>query len=263
MNDEFTIEEQICQLPYDRRWEFPRNRLKLGKQIGAGCFGRVLKSEAVGVKNPNDHSVDNTCVNVKTVAVKMVKSETDIAALEALVSEMKILIYIGSHLNVVNLLGTCTKRIHRGELLVIVEYCRFCNLQSYLIRHRNHFINQLDEFGNLKTQNDTEDMSDTHFDTQSQTGSTVQNSTGCDSNETIEMSNLDISFNKSIVDSEEPKPLWQCQQDVLDNADSNESISTRDLISYWAFQVAQGMEYLAEKKVLHGESVTWPPVMFC
>jgi hypothetical protein len=44
----------------------------------------------------------------------MVKSETDIAALEALVSEMKILIYIGSHLNVVNLLGTCTKRIHRG-----------------------------------------------------------------------------------------------------------------------------------------------------
>ena len=66
------------------------------------------------MKNPNDHSVDNTCVNVKTVAVKMVKSETDIAALEALVSEMKILIYIGSHLNVVNLLGTCTKRIHRG-----------------------------------------------------------------------------------------------------------------------------------------------------
>lgn len=79
--------------------------------------------------------------------------------------------------------------------MVIVEYCRFGNLQSYLIRHRNHFINQLDEFGNLKTQNDTEDMSDTHFDTQSQsqTVSTVQNSTGCDSNETIEMSNLDIS----------------------------------------------------------------------
>jgi hypothetical protein len=58
-----------------------------------------------------------------------------------------------------------------------------------------------------------------------------------------------LPVSKSIVDSEEPKPLWQCQQDVLDNADSNESISTRDLISYWAFQVAQGMEYLAEKKV--------------
>lgn len=39
--------------------------------------------------------------------------------------------------------------IHLGELLVIVEYCRFGSLQNYLIKHRNNFINQLDEFGNL------------------------------------------------------------------------------------------------------------------
>jgi hypothetical protein len=37
-----------------------------------------------------------------------------------------------------------------GELLVIVEYCRFGNLQTYLINHRNKFINQLDEFGNIQ-----------------------------------------------------------------------------------------------------------------
>lgn len=52
---------------------------------------------------------------VKTVAVKMVKSQTNIAALENLVSELKILIYLGSHLNVVNLLGACTKRIRKGK----------------------------------------------------------------------------------------------------------------------------------------------------
>lgn len=31
-----------------------------------------------------------------------------------------------------------------GELLVIVEYCRFGNLQNFLLRHRQHFINQID-----------------------------------------------------------------------------------------------------------------------
>ena len=30
INPELTIDQQIEMLPYDKRWEFPRNRLKLG-----------------------------------------------------------------------------------------------------------------------------------------------------------------------------------------------------------------------------------------
>jgi len=37
-----------------------------------------------------------------------------------------------------------------GELLLIVEYCRYGNLRSYLINNRTSFINQVDSFGNLK-----------------------------------------------------------------------------------------------------------------
>ena len=51
---------------------------------------------------------------VKTVAVKMVRSQTNVAALEALVGELKIMIHLGAHLNVVNLLGACTKSIIKG-----------------------------------------------------------------------------------------------------------------------------------------------------
>jgi hypothetical protein len=29
------------------------------------------------------------------------------------------------------------------EILVIIDFCRFGNLKSYLIEHRNKFINQL------------------------------------------------------------------------------------------------------------------------
>jgi Protein tyrosine and serine/threonine kinase len=76
-------------------------------QLGAGCFGRVVKAEAVGVKDSEE--------TVKTVAIKMVRSQTNAAALEALVSELKIMIYLGAHLNVVNLLGACTKTLIRGK----------------------------------------------------------------------------------------------------------------------------------------------------
>jgi serine/threonine protein kinase len=82
--------------------------LILGVQLGAGCFGRVVKVKAVGLKTGSEETV-------KTVAVKMVRSEANVSAMEALISELKILVYLGSHLNVVNLLGACTKQIHKGN----------------------------------------------------------------------------------------------------------------------------------------------------
>ena len=42
-------------------------------------------------------------------------------------------------------------RFFVGELLVIVEYCRFGNLQNYLMKNRNNFVNQVDELGNMET----------------------------------------------------------------------------------------------------------------
>lgn len=34
--------------------------------------------------------------------------------------------------------------------MVIVEYCRFGNLKTFLMNNRKNFINQLDENGNVK-----------------------------------------------------------------------------------------------------------------
>jgi len=81
--------------------------VNIGIQLGAGCFGRVVKAEAVGLKDSED--------TVKAVAVKMVRSQANLVAMEALISELKILVYLGSHLNVINLLGACTKHIHKGR----------------------------------------------------------------------------------------------------------------------------------------------------
>jgi hypothetical protein len=70
----------------------------------------VVQAQAIGI---NDGSEDS----VSTVAIKIVRSRTNAAAYEGLISELKILIHLGAHVNILNLLGTCTKRIHRGNNL--------------------------------------------------------------------------------------------------------------------------------------------------
>ena len=98
-----------------RDFEFPADRLSLGILLGSGAFGRVLKAEASGIV---------TWEPVTTVAVKMVKPQADITYIKELMAELKIMIHLGRHLNIVNLLGACTVGLARRELLVIVEYCR-------------------------------------------------------------------------------------------------------------------------------------------
>jgi len=82
-----------------------------GKQLlGSGQFGVVIKATAIGtaVHGPKDRTA-------RTVAVKMVKSSQDSTALQSLDSELKIMIHLGPHLNIVNLLGACTKNVDRGQ----------------------------------------------------------------------------------------------------------------------------------------------------
>ena len=78
----------------------------------------MVKAEAVGLKIKNGQTV-------KTVAVKMVRSQllpqNQLSALEALVSELKVMIHLGPHLNVVNLLGACTKHLSKGNLKSILQ----------------------------------------------------------------------------------------------------------------------------------------------
>lgn len=133
-NPEIPLDEQASLLPYDKRWEFPRDRLKLGQILGQGAFGKVLRAEAIGLYEDEKST---------TVAVKMLKERADIEQKRALMDELKILIHLGRHLNIVNLLAACTTEITRGELFVIVEFCQFGSLRSFLLNHRHRYINQL------------------------------------------------------------------------------------------------------------------------
>uniref|UniRef100_A0A672IUV5 Vascular endothelial growth factor receptor 3 n=1 Tax=Salarias fasciatus TaxID=181472 RepID=A0A672IUV5_SALFA len=127
---EVPLDQQCDYLPYDSsQWEVSRERLRLGKVLGHGAFGKVIEASIYGVTKSK---------NLDTVAVKMLKDGATASEHKALMSELKILIHIGNHLNVVNLIGACTKP--NGPLMVIVEYCKYGNLSNFLRAKREFFL---------------------------------------------------------------------------------------------------------------------------
>ncbi|NXY61009.1 FLT3 kinase, partial [Callaeas wilsoni] len=87
------------EFEYDIKWEFPRENLEFGQVLGSGAFGKVVNATAYGINKAGD-SVQ--------VAVKMLKEKPDASEKDALMSELKMMTHIGSHENIVNLLGACT-----------------------------------------------------------------------------------------------------------------------------------------------------------
>lgn len=48
--------------------------------------------------------------------MKMVKKTADNMYIKALASELKIMVHLGKHINIVNLLGACTKNVGKRKL---------------------------------------------------------------------------------------------------------------------------------------------------
>ncbi|XP_074133007.1 vascular endothelial growth factor receptor kdr-like isoform X1 [Sminthopsis crassicaudata] len=222
--EEVPLDQQCDQLPYDsNKWEFPRDRLRLGKTLGHGAFGKVVEASAFGI----DRS--STC---KTVAVKMLKECATSNECKALMSELKILIHIGHHLNVVNLLGACTKP--GGPLMVIVEFCKYGNLSNFLRGKRGDFIA-------YKTQDTSEQ------------GEKKAEDSDCDLTELTKRRLESVASTGSSASSGfiEDKTYSDSEEEEEDSEDlSKRPLTLEDLICY-SYQVAKGMEFLASRKCIH------------
>ncbi|CAG9809430.1 unnamed protein product [Chironomus riparius] len=121
-NDPNMISEY--EFPIDLNWEFPRGQLELSKNLGEGAFGKVVMAEAHGLMKAGQITV---------VAVKMLKEGHTDEDVKDLVCEMEVMKMIGTHVNIINLLGCCSQD---GPLYVIVEYAPHGNLRDFLRKHR-------------------------------------------------------------------------------------------------------------------------------
>ncbi|XP_061636703.1 vascular endothelial growth factor receptor 2 isoform X2 [Phyllopteryx taeniolatus] len=215
-SEDVPMDEQCERLTYDaNKWEFPRDRLKLGDPLGRGAFGQVVEAAAFGIERIA------TCT---TVAVKMLKEGATSSEYRALMSELKILIHIGHHLNVVNLLGACTKP--GGPLMVIVEYCKHGNLSSYLKSKRG-------EYSPYKRK---------RMDSQRWTSAEEDDVTEGDLG-LGKIAQLDICTGTADRAS-------GCHLNPQDESTDEDHLTMEDLICY-SFQVAKGMEFLSSRKCIH------------
>lgn len=212
------------QLPYNEKWEFPRDKLKLGKILGAGAFGKVVEATAYGLGKED---------NVMRVAVKMLKASAHSDEREALMSELKILSHLGHHQNIVNLLGACT---YGGPVLVITEYCCLGDLLNFLRQKAETFVNFVMNIPDImENSTDYKNICNQKQFIRSDSGISSETSSTY-----LEMRPSRLAELPTVESSEDPV----CEES------GDWPLDIDDLLRF-SFQVAQGLDFLASKNCIH------------
>ncbi|XP_041717700.1 receptor-type tyrosine-protein kinase FLT3 isoform X2 [Coregonus clupeaformis] len=238
-NDNDYIYINFKDFQYDQKWEFPRENLELGKELGSGAFGMVVQATAYGISKPG--------VSLQ-VAVKMLKEKHEAVEKEALMSELKMLTHIGQHANIVNLLGACTGS---GPTYLIFQYCCNGDLLNYLKNNRELYHKSLtdaftrDRFSRLY--HNLPKRSSSEFQRPVDSMYVPMSPTTTRGQESIAL----ISLNSSPMSTSDGPGIYEELEKLQEEEEEEEEALTyNDLLSF-SYQVAKGMDFLSSKHCIH------------
>ncbi|GBP70630.1 Tyrosine kinase receptor Cad96Ca [Eumeta japonica] len=127
LSDETSVSKER---PRDE-WEFPRHKLRIFNIVGEGAFGQVWRGHATDIDGKKGEV---------TVAVKTLKENASEKEKKDLLQELIVMKNLGTHPNVVRLIGCCTEK---EPALVIMEFVSLGKLQQFLrdSRAERHYGN--------------------------------------------------------------------------------------------------------------------------
>ncbi|CAL8132860.1 unnamed protein product [Orchesella dallaii] len=119
LNDlnESNIDGSVSKMKDRLKHDVPWKTLKLDKsnKIGSGQFGVVYA----------------TTLNDQKVAVKVSKERSK-ECVKSIMSEIKIMVFLGEHKHILNFYGAYTRELKRGIICLVTEFCETGSLHSYL-----------------------------------------------------------------------------------------------------------------------------------
>lgn len=232
-NDNDYIYINFKDFEYDQKWEFPRENLELGKELGSGAFGMVVQATAYGINKPGVS---------QQVAVKMLKDKHQSVEKEALMSELKMLTHVGHHANIVNLLGACTGS---GPTYLIFQYCCHGDLLNYLKNNSDRYHKSVtDAFNKDRFSSLYHNLKNSS----SETVAPVNNYVPMYGSTTRGQEDIALlTLNSNDMDCYEDPEMCVTPNDETEDV---QALTFDDLLSF-GFQVAKGMEFLSSKNCIH------------
>ncbi|XP_068751010.1 uncharacterized protein [Montipora capricornis] len=244
-----------------RRWEVLPEQVVFKEEIGRGAFGKVFKAtfkESPGIEvfyKPRTQTVD--WKEDRIVAVKVLGDTTEEEARNQFLEEIELMKAIGSHRNIVSMLGCC---VNSDPIFLVLEYVPYGDLLHWLRNKRiqkSYQKNYSNEENRLRLAAIKVQFS-TDMDNESK-----QLLTG-NEKETMDLSKLNVEaagkekegkeikpeMKEGVENHLEAQPVHVTQSGCHDNVQREEEFNVKDLLSF-AWQIARGMNFLSSSGFVH------------
>lgn len=134
INSQYTPLEFVLNSHNYDKYEFPRNKIILIKEIGKGAFGTVYYGEAFEFNNHPGYT---------KVAIKQLREGAPDDEKQDLLNEIGILKKVGEHNNIVKLLGCVTIN---QPYMIMLELVPCGSLKDYLLKLRENWSKKKNQF---------------------------------------------------------------------------------------------------------------------